>query len=52
MNTQQQRQRLIPNKLGYATNETEFKSIRSEILNINDNKDDDNEKTIIITINK
>jgi hypothetical protein len=36
---------LIPNKLGYARNETQSESIRLEISNINDNNNDD-EKNI------
>jgi hypothetical protein len=36
---------LIPNKLGEARNETQSKSIRSEISNINDNNDDAEKNT-------
>jgi hypothetical protein len=37
---------LNPNKLGQARNETQCESIRSEILNINDNNDDDEKNNI------
>jgi hypothetical protein len=42
---------LIPNKLGYARNETQSESVRSEISNINDNNNDD-EKILILIIDK